>query len=130
VEIRSPGEIAAGLERLRRESAQIVVCLYDALFFQERKTIADLTADLRLPTLYAARDHVTAGGLISYGISLQDNARRLSVYIDKILRGANPAELPIEFPTKLELVINLRTAKALPLDVPPALLTIADEVIE
>jgi putative tryptophan/tyrosine transport system substrate-binding protein len=86
VEIRSPGEIAAGLERLRRESAQIVVCLYDALFFQERKTIADLTADLRLPTLYAARDHVTAGGLISYGISLQDNARGLSVYIAKILR--------------------------------------------
>jgi putative tryptophan/tyrosine transport system substrate-binding protein len=130
VEIRSPAEIAAGLEQLRRGSAQIVVCLYDALFFQVRKTLADLTADLRLPTVYAARDYVAAGGLISCGISLQDNARRLSTYIDKILRGANPAELPVEFPTKLELVINLRTARALALDVPPALLTIADEVIE
>lgn len=92
--------------------------------------MAELTADLRLPTVYAARDHVAAGGLISYGVSLQDSARRLGAYIDKILRGANPAELPIEFPTKLELVINLRTAKALCLDVSPVLLTTADDVIE
>jgi putative tryptophan/tyrosine transport system substrate-binding protein len=83
-----------------------------------------------VPTLYAASDHVTAGGLISYGISLRDNARRLSVYIDKILRGTNPAELPIEFPTKLELVINLKTAKALGLTIPPVLIATADEVIE
>jgi putative ABC transport system substrate-binding protein len=130
VEVRSPDEIAPGLEQLHRENAQIVVCLYDALFFQERKSIAELTADLRLPTVYAARDHVAAGGLISYGVSLPDNARRLGAYIDKILREANPAELPIEFPTKLELVINLTTARALGLDVSPALLSTADDVIE
>jgi putative tryptophan/tyrosine transport system substrate-binding protein len=130
VEVRSPDQIAPGLEQLHRKNAQIVICLYDALFFQERKSMAELTADLRLPTVYAARDHVAAGGLISYGVSLQDSARRLGAYIDKILRGANPAELPIEFPTKLELVINLRTAKALGLDVSPVLLTTADDVIE
>jgi putative tryptophan/tyrosine transport system substrate-binding protein len=130
VEIRSPDEVAAGLDRLRRENVQVVVCLYDALFFQERKTIAQLATDQRLPTVYAARDHAAAGGLISYGVSLQDNARRLSAYIDKIFRGANPADLPIEFPAKLELVINLRTARALGLAVPSELLATADEVIE
>src|SRR5262245_12635025 len=83
-----------------------------------------------LPVVYAARDHVTDGGLSSYGISLRANARRVAVYIDKIFKGATPAELPIEFPTQLELVINLKAANAIGLAVPPMLLTRADEVIE
>jgi putative ABC transport system substrate-binding protein len=84
----------------------------------------------KLPVVYAARDHVTDGGLISYGVSLRASAHRMTVYIDKILKGVSPADLPIEFPTQLELVINLKTAKVLGIDVPPTLLTRADEVIE
>ena len=80
--------------------------------------------------MYAARDHVTDGGLSSYGISLRENARRVAAYIDKIFKGAAPGDLPVEFPTKLELVINLKSANALGLTVPPTLLARADEVIE
>jgi putative ABC transport system substrate-binding protein len=80
--------------------------------------------------VYSARDHAQAGGLVSYGISLQANSRRSATYIDKILRGEKPGDLPIEFPTTLELVVNLKTAKALGLTVPPTLLARADEVIE
>jgi putative ABC transport system substrate-binding protein len=129
-EVRSPEEIVSAFQHFQSERAQMVVCLYDALFFQERKRIADLALDSHLPVLYGARDHIVAGGLISYGVSLRDNAYRLGAYVDKIFKGARAAELPVEFPTKLELVINLRTAKAIGLPVPPTLLTRADEVIE
>jgi putative ABC transport system substrate-binding protein len=104
--------------------------LYDALFFQERKQIAEVPMAKQLPLVYAARDHVAEGGLISYGVSLKSNARRMTAYIDKILKGANAADLPIEFPTQLELVINLKTADTLGLAIPPTLLARADEVIE
>ena len=127
---RTPNEVDTALRRLESERVQVVVVLFDALFFQERKQIAELAAGLRLPVVYSARDHIIAGGLITYGVSLSANARRMGVYIDKILKGSNPAELPLEFPTKLELVINLKTAKALDLTIPPTLLARADEVIE
>jgi putative ABC transport system substrate-binding protein len=129
-QVRSPDEIDTALRQLGNERVQVVAVLYDALFFQERRRIANLAATLRLPVVYAARDHVVDGGLISYGISLRANARRTAVYIDKIFKGAKPAELPVEFPTRLELVINLQTAKALGLDLPASVLARADEVIE
>ena len=95
-----------------------------------RPRIAELSVQKRLPTIFADRDYVTAGGLMSYGEGLSDFYRRAAGYVDKIFKGAKPAELPIEQPTRFFLVINLSTAKALGLDVPPALLARADEVIE
>ena len=130
VEARSPGDISAAFQQFRDGGAQVVVVLYDALFFQERKRIADAAIAGGLPAIYAARDYVTDGGLSSYGISLRENARRVAAYIDKIFKGAAPGDLPVEFPTRLELVINLKTAHALGLTVPPMLLARADEVIE
>ena len=129
-EVRKPDELEAAFRHLATERVASIVVLYDALFFQERRRIASLIESARLPAIYGARDHVAAGGLISYGVSLRSNAYRSAAYFDKIFRGAKPSDLPIEFPTKLELVINLKAAKALGLDVPPSLLARADEVIE
>ena len=95
-----------------------------------RKQIAEAAAAKRLPSVYGYREHVEVGGLVSYGVDLNWCFYRAAYYVDKILKGAKPADLPVEFPTKLELVINLKTAKALGLEVPPTLLARADEVIE
>jgi putative ABC transport system substrate-binding protein len=100
------------------------------MLFQERRRVAALAAAARLPAVYGFRDHVDAGGLISYGVDYAENFRRAATYVDKILKGAKPADLPVEFPNRLELIINLRTAKAVGLDIPPTLLARADEVIE
>ena len=100
------------------------------MFYGERRRMAVSAAAVRLPTVYGFREHVDDGGLISYGISLPENSRRAADYVVKILKGAKPGDLPVEFPTKLELVINLKTAKTLGLEVPPTLLARADEVIE
>jgi putative ABC transport system substrate-binding protein len=104
--------------------------LVDGMFFDERERIATLAAAARLPVIYGFRDHVDAGGLISYGVNLAANFHRAATYVVKILKGAKPDDLPVEFPTKLELVINLRTAKVLDLTISPTLLATADEVIE
>jgi putative tryptophan/tyrosine transport system substrate-binding protein len=120
----------APLQRLSREKVQAVIVPGNGLLNSEQKRIAELARALRLPLVFSAREGVDAGGLASYGVSISENYRRAATYIDKILKGAAPGDLPIEFPTKVELVINLKTAKALGITVPPTLLARADEVIE
>jgi putative ABC transport system substrate-binding protein len=104
--------------------------LGSAIFNSERRRLVDLAAKHRLPTVYTSRDFVDVGGLMTYGPSLADSFRRAAAYVDKILKGAKPADLPVEQPTKFELVINLKAAKALGLTIPPSLIQRADQVIE
>src|SRR5262245_14890205 len=125
-----PDDVERAFQFLASERVSTIVVLYDALFFQQRRQIAALVDALRLPAIYGARDHVTEGGLMSYGVSLRANAHRAAFYLDRIFKGQSPGDLPVEFPTKLELVINLRAAKTLNLDIPPQLLARANEVIE
>jgi putative ABC transport system substrate-binding protein len=107
-----------------------VLTLVDPFTRLHRQRIIDFVAERHLPAIYETREFVDAGGLISYGIDLSAMQRRAALYVDKILKGAKPADLPVEQPTKFELVINLRTAKTLGLTIPPSLLSRADEVIE
>jgi putative ABC transport system substrate-binding protein len=100
------------------------------LYIAERQRIAKLALRHRLPTMFNVRDHAEAGGLMSYGTDFNDLSRRGAVYVDKILKGAKPADLPVQQPTKFELVINLKTAKALGLTIPPSLFARADQVID
>jgi putative ABC transport system substrate-binding protein len=100
------------------------------MFFTERRRLVDLAAKNRLPAVYPWREFVEADGLMSYGPNVADLYRRAATYVDKILRGAKPGDLPVEQPTKFELVINLKTAKALGLMIPPSLLGRADEVVQ
>jgi ABC-type uncharacterized transport system substrate-binding protein len=113
-----------------RDGFDALTLFSDAQFFSARRRIAELAAMHRLPTMYESRDFVDDGGLISYGPNVPDLSRRAAAFVVKILNGAKPAELPIEQPTKFELVINLKAARALGLDVPDKLLALADEVIE
>ena len=129
-EVRGRDDLAKAFQVLSSEHVQAVVVLVDGMLFVERQRIAELAATARLPAVYGFRDHVDAGGLVSYGVNLSENFRRAATYVDKIIKGAKPGDLPVEFPTKLEMVINLKTAKALGLTVPLALLARADEVIE
>jgi putative ABC transport system substrate-binding protein len=129
-EVREPNDLDVAFQMLSNEHVQAVIVLVDGMLFQERERIAQLAASARLPAVYAFRQHVDAGGLLSYGVNLAENFRRAATYVVKILKGAKPADLPVEFPNKLELIINLKTAQALGLDIEPTLLARADEVIE
>jgi putative ABC transport system substrate-binding protein len=129
-EVRAPAEIDSALEALAREQVNIVLVPPDPMFLAERRRIAEAAMGRRLPIVCAFREHAQDGAVMSYGINLQDNFRRVAAYVDKIFKGATPSELPIEQPTKFEFVVNLKTAKALNLTIPPTLLARADEVIE
>ena len=125
----SKAEIAPAFQQLSQTGVQALIVPRDGLFLAESERIAELARAARLPTVHSLRE-TEAGGLISYGVNVLANFRRAAYFVDKILKGARPADLPIEFPTRLELIINLKTAKALGLDVPWFLQQRADEVIE
>jgi putative ABC transport system substrate-binding protein len=130
VDVSAPDELDAAFQILARERVDSALVFQDGMFLSERRRIAALAAAARLPVMYGFREHVEDGGLMSYGIDLRENYRRGAIYVDKILKGAKPGDLPVELPTKLELVINLSTAKALGLTIPPSIMVRADEVIE
>jgi putative ABC transport system substrate-binding protein len=130
VEIRSQGDIAGGFASIGRERTDGILVLQDPITFSARNQVVQLAAKGRLPAVYAQREFVEAGGLMSYGVNIASQFRHAAVYVDKILKGAKPADLPVEQPSKFELVINLKTAKALGLTIPPSLLARADQVIE
>jgi putative ABC transport system substrate-binding protein len=130
VAVRGPEQLAPAFSSVSAAKAQALYVIEDPLFFAQRETFLKLAAAAQLPTLHDLRRFPEEGALMSYGPDLYDLFRRSAGYVDRILKGAKPADLPVEQPTKFELVINLKTAKALGLEVPPTLLALADEVIE
>jgi putative tryptophan/tyrosine transport system substrate-binding protein len=130
VEVSTEAEFDEAFRSLRRLHPDAVVVIADAFLLGHRTRIAQFMAESHLPAIYSYRDHVEAGGLMTYATNFRDLFRRAAIYVDKIFKGAKPGDLPIEQPTKFEFVINLNTAKALGLTIPPVLLARADEVIE
>ena len=130
VPVPRSGDFEKAFAAINREHVAALLVPADGMFLLHRTSLVDLAAKSRLPTMYGLTELVEAGGLAGYGPSLFDSFRRAAIYVDKILRGAKPADLPIEQPTKFKLVINLRTAKSLGLTIPPSLLLRADQVIE
>ena len=126
----TPEQLSAAAAEIVRQRSQAVVVIPDGLFLTERAKLQELMQSARLPVAYQLREQVMAGGLLSYGADLQANYRNAAKYVDKILKGAKPADLPVERTTKYELVINLRTAKALGIAIPQSLLLRADEVLQ
>ena len=129
VEVRVPNELPSVFSTLTGRHADAVLALSDPVFGNEAQ-LARLTAEHRLPAMYARREFAVAGGLLAYGPNFSDNYRRAASYVDKILKGTKPGDLPVEQPTTLEFVINLKTAKALKLTIPQSVLSRADEVIQ
>jgi putative tryptophan/tyrosine transport system substrate-binding protein len=129
-DVSRPDEIESALEVLASRRVDVVIVLQTSMLVGKTRQIAEAALAKRLPTVYGYRDHVIAGGLVSYGVDLRWCFHRAAYFVDKILRGAAPGDLPVEFPTKMVLAVNLKTAKALGLDVPATLLARADEVIE
>jgi putative ABC transport system substrate-binding protein len=130
LEARTPDQVSGRFEAAIKAGARGLLVLEDPLMYDLRRQISDLAAKFRLPAVYTYRDYAQAGGLMSYGTDRRQIYRRAAEYVDKILKGAKPADLPVEQPTKFEFVINLKTAKALGLTIPPSLLARADQVIE
>jgi putative ABC transport system substrate-binding protein len=128
--VRSAGELESAFATMARERAGALLVLTSPMSGAEGRRIADLALSRRLPTMFERRENVEAGGLMSYGANFADMFRRSAAYVDKILKGAKPADLPVEQPTRFELVINLKTAKTLGLTIPQSLLVRADEVIQ
>ena len=130
LEARGPNEFDGAFAAMAKERVGALLVLSDAVLNSHRTRLAELAARSRLPAAYGVRESVEAGGLMSYGPSFLDLFRRAATYVDKILKGARPGDLPVEQPTKFELVINLKIAKALGLTIPPSILQRADQVIE
>ena len=130
VEARTPQEIASGFVEMARQNARALLLPRDALFIQQREQILQLLAKHRLPCISGYGEFAEAGGLMSYGPKLRENYRRAAIYVDKILKGANPGELPVEQPTTFELAVNLKTAKALGIKVPQTIMIQATKVID
>ena len=129
-EVREPSEFEGAFAAMTRERADAMFGAAGILIFQHRQTVVDLAANSRIPTLWGHRQFVEAGGLMSYAVNFYDQIRRTAAYVDQILKGAKPGDLPVQQPTKFEFILNLRTAKALGLTIPPGVIAIADEVIE
>jgi putative ABC transport system substrate-binding protein len=129
-EVKDGSELEAAFAALKRDQAQALLVTSDNLFFTQRAQLAEFALELRLPTMFAATENVDAGGLLAYSPSSADSFRRAAYFIDKILHGAKPGDIPVEQPSKFELAVNLKTAKAIGLTIPAALLLRADVVVE
>ena len=130
LDVRAPSEFQEAFAAMARDRVGALILAADSMFFAHRTQLAESATKHRLPTMFWRREFVAAGGLMSYGTLYPELFRRAAIYVDKIFKGAKPADLPMEQPTKFELVINLKTAKALGLTIPPSLLLRADQVIE
>ena len=130
VEARSKADLEPAFKALHAAGVRAGVVLRDFLFFNEFRSIAELAETLKMATIASQNTYVEAGGLVSYGVDDSENHRRAADFVDRILKGSKPADLPVEFSTKLVTSINMRTAKALDLTIPPAMLARADNVIE
>jgi putative ABC transport system substrate-binding protein len=128
-EAKEPKEIDSAFAAMKKERAAALTVLPDPMLLAERARIADLAAKQRLPAIYGIPEHVEAGGLMAYAANRLEIFRRAATYVDKILKGTKPADLPVEQPTKFEFVINLKTAKQIGLTIPPNVLARADKVI-
>jgi ABC-type uncharacterized transport system substrate-binding protein len=130
LEAREPNQLEGAFAAMAKDRVEALLVVTDSMFIFQRARLADLAVKNRLPAMFGVREFVDAGGLMSYGVSVPDLMRRAATFVDKILKGAKPADLPVEQPTKFELVINLKTAKALSLTIPPSVLGRADEIIQ
>jgi putative tryptophan/tyrosine transport system substrate-binding protein len=130
IEVRSPDDIRAAFASIAQDQPDALIVLQDALTLRHRQEIIDFAVQRRLPGMFVAKEWVVAGGLMSYGENLAEMYGRGAYFVDKILKGAKPADLPVEQVTKFELVLNLKTAKAMGWTIPPAIIATADEVIE
>ena len=130
LEVRGPDEFAGAFQVATQGYAQALIMMQDPLFSTHRVRLAELALASRLPTMAGEVGYAKAGGLMNYGPNLPESWHRTATYVHKILNGAKPADLPVEQPTKFELVINLKTAQALGIAIPPSLLLLAEEVIQ
>ena len=130
VGVRDANDLEGAISKISTGNFQAISVTHDGLFYVHRKRLADLALERRLPTIGFASEQWQAGLLATYGPHVPSLSRRTGAFVDKILKGANPADLPVEQPTEFELLVNLKTAKAIGVTVPPAILTRADDVIE
>jgi putative ABC transport system substrate-binding protein len=127
---RGPDEFETAFAAMARERAEALLVIPDSVFGLNRSRLQEFVSKSRLPAMFGSREHAELGGLMSYSADIREIFRRAAIYVDKILKGAKPGDLPVEQPTKFDLVINLKTAKALGLTIPPSLLARADQVFD